>query len=126
MSLPEDLKYAKTHEWARIEGETATVGITEHAAEELGDVVYVEMPEVGATFEAGESFGTVESVKAVSDLYAPVSGEVVEFNKELEDSPEKINEDPHSSGWIVKFKTTDPGDNLLSASEYEEIADEDQ
>lgn len=125
MSLPEDLKYAKTHEWARIEGETATVGITEHAAEELGDVVFVEMPEVGATFEAGESFGTVESVKAVSDLYAPVSGEVVEFNKELEDSPEKINEDAYGAGWIVKLKTSDSGDELLSAAEYEEIADED-
>ncbi|WP_119070400.1 glycine cleavage system protein GcvH [Rubrobacter indicoceani] len=125
MSLPEDLKYAKTHEWTRIEDETATVGITEHAAEELGDVVYVEMPEVGATFEAGESFGTVESVKAVSDLYAPVSGEVVEFNKELEDAPEKINEDPYSAGWIVKLKTSDPGDDLLSASEYKEATDTD-
>lgn len=124
MSLPEDLKYAKTHEWARIEGETATVGITEHAAEELGDVVYVEMPEVGATFEAGESFGTVESVKAVSDLYAPVSGEVVEFNKELEDSPEKINESAYDEGWIVKLKTSDSGENLLSATDYEEVANE--
>ncbi|AHY48023.1 gcvH: glycine cleavage system H protein [Rubrobacter radiotolerans] len=120
MSLPEDLKYAKTHEWARIEDGTATVGITEHAAEELGDVVYVELPGVGDTFEAGESFGTVESVKAVSDLYAPVSGEVVEVNEALEDSPEKINEDAYGEGWILRLQTSDTGDNLLSAADYEE------
>lgn len=124
MSLPEDLKYAKTHEWARIEGDTATVGITDHAAEELGDVVYVEMPEVGTTFEAGESFGTVESVKAVSDLYAPVSGEVTEVNSTLEDSPEKVNEDTYGGGWIVKLKTSDSGDNLLSADDYGKASEE--
>ena len=89
MSVPEDLQYTKSHEWVRIEGDTATIGITDHAQDELGDVVFVELPDEGATFDAGESFGTVESVKAVSDLYAPVGGEVVEVNSALEDAPEK-------------------------------------
>ena len=123
MNIPEDLKYTKSHEWVRIEGDTATIGITDHAQDELGDVVFVELPEEGATFDAGESFGTVESVKAVSDLYTPVGGEVVEVNSALEDAPENINEDPYGEGWIVKLRTTD-GADLLSPEEYEKVVEE--
>jgi glycine cleavage system H protein len=118
-NVPGDLKYRETHEWVRIEGETATVGITEHAADELGDVVFVELPEGGATFGAGDSFGTVESVKAVSDLYAPVGGEVVEVNEALSEAPEKINEDPYGNGWIVRLRVSDDGADLLSPEDYE-------
>ena len=121
--MPEDLQYTKSHEWVRIEGDTATVGITDHAQDELGDVVFVELPEEGDTFDAGESFGTVESVKAVSDLYAPVGGEVVEVNSALEDAPENINEDPYGEGWIVKLRTSDEAD-LLSPEEYEKVVAE--
>ena len=121
--MPEDLQYTKSHEWVRIEGDTATIGITDHAQDELGDVVFVELPDEGATFDAGESFGTVESVKAVSDLYAPVGGEVVEVNSSLEDAPEKINDDPYGEGWIVKLRTTDEAD-LLSPEEYEKVVEE--
>jgi glycine cleavage system H protein len=123
LNIPEDLLYTKSHEWVRIEGDTATIGITDHAQDELGDVVFVELPDEGATFEAGESFGTVESVKAVSDLYAPVSGEVIEVNSTLEDAPENINEDPYGEGWIVKLRTTDEPD-LLSPEEYEKVVEE--
>ena len=123
MNIPEDLQYTKSHEWVRIEGETATIGITDHAQDELGDIVFVELPEEGDTFDAGESFGTVESVKAVSDLYAPVGGEVVEVNSALEDAPESINEDPYGEGWIVKLRTTDEAD-LLSPEEYEKVVEE--
>ncbi|HEX5911849.1 MAG TPA: glycine cleavage system protein GcvH [Rubrobacter sp.] len=123
MNIPEDLQYTKSHEWVRIEGDTATIGITDHAQDELGDVVFVELPDEGATFDAGESFGTVESVKAVSDLYAPVGGEVVEVNSALEDAPENINEDPYGEGWIVKLRTTDDPD-LLSPEEYEKVVEE--
>ena len=123
MSVPEELKYTKSHEWVRIEDGTATVGITEHAQDELGDVVFVELPEAGTTLEAGDSFGAVESVKAVSDLYAPVGGEVVEVNEALNDAPEKINEDPYGDGWILKLSTTGEED-LLSAEEYQKILDE--
>ena len=123
MNIPEDLQYTKSHEWVRIEGDTATIGITDHAQDELGDVVFVELPEEGATFDAGESFGTVESVKAVSDLYTPVGGEVVEVNSALEDAPENINEDPYGEGWIVKLRTTD-GADLLSPEEYEKVIEE--
>ena len=123
MNIPEDLQYTKSHEWVRIEGDTATIGITDHAQDELGDVVFVELPEEGDTFDAGESFGTVESVKAVSDLYAPVGGEVVEVNSALEDAPENINEDPYGEGWIVKLRTTDEAD-LLSSEEYEKVVQE--
>jgi glycine cleavage system H protein len=123
LNIPEDLQYTKSHEWVRIEGDTATIGITDHAQDELGDVVFVELPEEGATFDAGESFGTVESVKAVSDLYAPVGGEVVEVNSALEDAPENINEDPYGEGWIVKLRTTDEAD-LLSPEEYEKVVEE--
>ena len=123
MNVPGDLKYTKSHEWVRAEGDTATIGITDHAQDELGDVVFVELPEEGTSFEAGDSFGTVESVKAVSDLYAPVGGEVVEVNSALEDSPEKINEDPYGEGWIVKLRTSGEAD-LLSADEYQKVLDE--
>ena len=123
MSIPDDLQYTKSHEWVRTDGDTATIGITEHAQEELGDVVFVELPDVGNTIGAGDSFGTVESVKAVSDLYAPVGGEVVEVNSSLEDAPEKINDDPYGEGWIVKLRTSEEAD-LLSPEEYEKVVEE--
>lgn len=123
MSVPEDLQYTKSHEWVRTDGDTATIGITEHAQDELGDVVFVELPDEGATFDAGESFGTVESVKAVSDIYTPVGGEVVEINSSLEDAPEKINDDPYGEGWIVKLRTSEEAD-LLSPEEYEKVVEE--
>jgi glycine cleavage system H protein len=123
LSVPEDLQYTKSHEWVRTEGDTATIGITDHAQEELGDVVFVELPDEGDTFDAGESFGTVESVKAVSDLYAPVGGEIVEVNSALEDAPEKINEDPYGEGWIIKLRTSEEAD-LLSPQEYEQVVEE--
>ena len=125
MSVPEELQYTKSHEWVRTEGDTATIGITDHAQDELGDVVFVELPEVGTTFDAGDSFGTVESVKAVSDLYTPVGGEVVEVNETLNDQPEKINEDPYGEGWIVKLSASGEGD-LLSASDYEQFLEEEE
>ena len=123
MSVPQDLQYTRSHEWVRTEGDTATIGITDHAQDELGDVVFVELPDEGATFDAGESFGTVESVKAVSDLYTPVGGEVVEVNSSLEDAPEKINDDPYGEGWIVKLRTSGEAD-LLSPEEYEKVVEE--
>jgi glycine cleavage system H protein len=123
LSIPDDLQYTKSHEWVRMEDGTATIGITDHAQEELGDVVFVELPEVGNTIEAGDSFGTVESVKAVSDLYTPVGGEVVEVNSSLEDSPEKINDDPYGEGWIVRLSTSEEAD-LLSPEEYEKVVEE--
>jgi glycine cleavage system H protein len=123
LNIPEDLQYTKSHEWVRIEGDTVTIGITDHAQDELGDVVFVELPDEGDTFDAGESFGTVESVKAVSDLYTPVGGEVVDVNSALEDAPENINEDPYGEGWIVKLRTTDDAD-LLSPEEYEKVVEE--
>ena len=123
MSVPGDLQYTKSHEWVRVEDGVATVGITDHAQDELGDVVFVELPEMGAALAAGDSFGAVESVKAVSDLYAPVGGEVVEVNGALEDSPEKINEDPYGEGWILKLQISDEVD-LLSAADYEKLLEE--
>jgi glycine cleavage system H protein len=123
LSIPDDLQYTKSHEWVRMEEDTATIGITDHAQDELGDVVFVELPEVGATIGAGDSFGTVESVKAVSDLYTPLGGEVVEVNSSLEDAPEKINDDPYGEGWIVKLRTSEEAD-LLSPEEYEKVVEE--
>jgi glycine cleavage system H protein len=123
VSVPEELQYTKSHEWVRTEDDTATIGITDYAQEELGDIVFVELPEEGATFEAGDSFGAIESVKAVSDLYAPVGGEVVEVNEALNDNPEKINEDPYGDGWMIKLSVSDEGD-LLSASDYEQLLEE--
>ena len=125
MSVPGDLQYTKTHEWVKREGDTATVGITEHAQDELGDVVFIELPEEGASFGTGDAFGTIESVKAVSDLYAPVGGEVVEVNEALNDAPEKVNEDPYGDGWIVRLRVSGEGD-LLSAAEYEKVLEEEE
>ena len=123
MSIPDDLQYTRSHEWVRMEDGTATIGITEHAQDELGDIVFVELPDEGATLDASDSFGTVESVKAVSDLYTPVGGEVVEVNSALEDAPEKINDDPYGEGWIVKLRTSEEAD-LLSPEEYEKVVEE--
>jgi glycine cleavage system H protein len=123
LNVPQDLQYSRSHEWVRTEGDTATVGISDHAQDELGDVVFVELPDEGATFNAGDSFGTVESVKAVSDVYAPVGGEVVEVNSSLEDAPEKINDDPYGEGWLVKLRTSGEAD-LLSPEEYEKVVEE--
>jgi glycine cleavage system H protein len=123
MSVPEELEYTKTHEWVRREGEEAIVGITDHAQEELGDVVFVELPRQGASFSAGDSFGVVESVKAVSDLYTPVGGEVVEVNESLNDTPEKVNEDPYGDGWMIRLRISGEGE-LLSADEYERLLEE--
>jgi glycine cleavage system H protein len=125
LSVPEELQYTRSHEWVRTEGDTATIGITDHAQDELGDIVFVELPETGANFDAGDSFGTVESVKAVSDLYTPVGGEVVEVNEALSDSPEKINEDPYGEGWIIKIQVSGEAD-LLSASDYEQFLEEEE
>ena len=123
MNVPEELSYTKTHEWVRREDDMATVGITDNAQDELGDVVFVELPEEGASFNAGEPFGTIESVKAVSDLYAPVGGEVVEVNQTLGDSPERVNEDPYGGGWMIRLRVSAEGD-LLSAEEYQKILEE--
>ena len=125
MNVPEELSYTKTHEWVKREGEIATVGITDHAQDELGDVVFIELPEEGASFGAGDSFGTIESVKAVSDLYTPVSGEVVGVNETLNDSPERVNEDPYGGGWIIRLRVSGEGE-LLSADEYEKLLEEEE
>jgi glycine cleavage system H protein len=123
---PADLKYSKDHEWIRVEGNRGRVGITHYAQETLGDVVYVDLPQAGDKVKAGESFGTVESVKSVSDLYAPVSGEVVEVNREVMDHPDLINKDPYGSGWLIVIEMSDPGelDNLMDARAYEEMVKE--
>ena len=123
MNVPGELQYTKSHEWVRREEGTATIGITDHAQDELGDVVFVELPEKGTSFSAGDSFGIVESVKAVSDLYAPVGGEVVEVNETLNDSPELINEEPYVGGWMIRLRISEDGD-LLSAEEYERLVEE--
>jgi glycine cleavage system H protein len=123
LSVPEELQYTRTHEWVRREGDIATIGITEHAQDELGDVVFVELPEVGSGLGAGDSFGVVESVKAVSDLYTPVGGEVTEVNEALNDGPELINSDPYGEGWIVRLRVSDEGE-LLSAADYEKVLEE--
>src|SRR5258706_9686022 len=121
MSYPEDLRYTKEHEWVRVAGDIGTIGITEHAQKELGDIVYVDLPKVGAKVEQGKSLGSVESVKAVSDIYSPVSGEVIEGNAVLAQSPEKLNEDPHGAAWLVKIRLSSPEDikNLMSAADYQ-------
>ena len=118
---PQDLKYTKEHEWVRVEGDIGAVGITDHAQEELGDIVYVELPKLGARVEKGKTLGSVESVKAVSEIYAPVSGEVIEVNEELANTPEQINKDPHGAAWLVKIRLSAPAelDDLLPAAEYE-------
>ena len=121
MPEPTDLLYAKTHEWGRIDGDTATIGISQHAQEELGDVALVLLPEAGLMVQRGEKFGEIESIKAVSDLYAPVSGEVTEVNALLEAAPEKVNDDPYGGGWMLKIRMTQPADAdlLLNSTDYD-------
>lgn len=123
MSIPAELKYTKDHEWAKIEGDVITVGITEYASGELGDVVFVELPEPGDSVAKDDSFGTIEAVKAVADLFCPVSGEVTEVNNALEDAPETVNKDPYGEGWMVKIKLSDTSelDDLMDASAYESL-----
>ena len=126
MNIPEELKYTKDHEWISIEGDVATVGITDFAQRELGDIVYVEVETVGETLDADEVFGTVEAVKTVSDLFLPVSGEIIEFNEDLEDTPEDVNAEPYSKGWMIKMKISNPDDlnQLLDSNQYRELIGE--
>lgn len=121
-NVPEDLHYTKDHEWIRLEGDTGTIGITDHAQHALGDVVYVELPKVGDKFDARQAFGSVESVKAVSELFIPVAGEVTETNPALQDEPERVNNAPYTDAWMLKVRVTNPGevDALLNAAEYED------
>jgi len=123
MNIPENLKYTKDHEWIKVDGDTATVGITDYAQGELGDIVFVEIETEGENLEKEEVFGTVEAVKTVSDIFMPISGEVVEVNPKLEDSPEIVNKDPYGEGWLIKVKLSDSSevDDLLDASKYKEI-----
>jgi glycine cleavage system H protein len=118
---PDNLRYTKEHEWVHVEGENATIGITHHAQQELGDIVYVDLPKAGTHIEQGKTLGTVESVKAVSDIYSPVTGEVVEINPALADSPEKLNQDPHGEAWLVKVRLAGPAplEQLMTAAEYQ-------
>jgi len=120
MNLPADLKYTKEHEWAKIEGSIVTIGVTDFAQSELGDIAWLEMPSVGDETKIGEAFGTIEAVKTVEDLYAPVSGKIIEINSELLDSPELVNDDPYGKGWIVKLELSDEAEiaKLLSADDY--------
>ncbi len=123
MNVPSELKYTKDHEWIKIDGDIITIGITDFAQGELGDIVYVEVETLDETLDAEEIFGTVEAVKTVSDLFLPVSGEIIEFNENLEDEPEKVNSDPYGDGWMIKVKCSDVSelDNLLSADDYKAI-----
>ncbi|MBM2658118.1 glycine cleavage system protein GcvH [Staphylococcus pseudoxylosus] len=126
MAVPSELKYSKEHEWVKVEGNTVTIGITEYAQGELGDIVFVELPEVDDEINEGDTFGSVESVKTVSELYAPVSGKVVESNDELEDSPEFVNGSPYEKAWMVKVELSDESqlDELLTAEQYSEMIGE--
>ncbi len=123
MNIPSELKYTKDHEWIKIDGEIATIGITDFAQSELGDIVYVEVETLDETLEAEEVFGTVEAVKTVSDLFLPLSGEIIEFNETLEDEPEKVNTDPYGDGWMIKVKYSDlsQADGLLSPDDYKTL-----
>lgn len=123
MEAPPGLKFSKEHEWVASEGPVATVGITDHAQEQLGEIVYIELPSVGEKVSKDDPFGVVESVKAVSDIYAPVSGTVVEVNEDLPESPEVVNEDPYGDGWLIKVKVSDPADfdDLMEGEEYEDM-----
>jgi glycine cleavage system H protein len=122
-NVPEDLHYSKDHEWVRVEGDEAVIGITDYAQNSLGDVVYVELPKPGDQFAANESFGSVESVKAVSEVFTAVTGEVTSINESLADEPEKVNADPYGSGWMIRIRMSNPGevDSLLTAAEYEDF-----
>lgn len=125
MSFPADLKYTKDHEWARIEGKTATIGVTDHAQSSLGDIVYVELPAVGRELKEHETFGVVESIKAVSDLYSPLAGKVVAVNGELTGDPSRVNQDPHQGAWMIKLELADPGaaSKLMDAAAYEKYVE---
>ena len=120
LNFPDDLRYTKSHEWARLEGDTVKIGVTDYAQDQLGDIVFVEMPETGQTFAQGAEFGTVESVKAVSELYMPIGGEVVSVNPPLEGAPELVNDTPYSDGWIIEIKPEDPAqlDGLMTKDDY--------
>ncbi len=120
-TYPENLKYTKEHEWLKLEGDIGTIGITDHAQHELGDIVYVDLPKVGSTVRQGSTVGSVESVKAVSDIYSPVSGEVIEVNQTLAETPEKLNEDPHGEAWFAKIRVSAPEEagKLMSAADYQ-------
>ena len=126
MNIPSELKYTKDHEWISLEGDIATVGITDFAQRELGDIVYVEVVTIGETLNADEVFGTVEAVKTVSDLFLPVSGEIIEFNESLEDTPEEVNLNPYSNGWMIKMKVSNIDDlsTLLNAEQYQQLIGE--
>ena len=121
--IPDDRRYSQEHEWVQVEGEIGTVGVTDHAATELGDIVYVELPEIGAEFSAGDSVGSIESVKAVADLYLPVSGEIVEINEALDGDPGLVNKSPMDDGWLFRVRLADPSelDTLLDAAAYEDL-----
>lgn len=123
LNLPEDVKYTKDHEWAKAEGDTVTIGINDYAQDQLGEIVFVEMPAVGDSFSAEDEFGSVESVKAVSEMYMPISGEILAVNEDLEDAPEKVNEDCYQSGWIIKIKASDLSemDALMDKAAYLEM-----
>jgi len=123
MNIPANLKYTKDHEWVLLEGDVATVGITDFAQKELGDIVYVEVETLGQTLEKDEVFGTVEAVKTVSDLFLPIAGEIIEFNETLESDPETVNSDPYGKGWMIKIKVSDTADfeNLLSSEDYKNL-----
>ena len=127
MNFPAELKYTEEHEWVLVENDVVTIGVTDFAQEQLGDIVFVELPEVGDTLEVGDSFGVVESVKAVSDVYAPVSGEVVEINEELPDEPEALNNSPYDTGWMIKVKLVDPAalEGLMDVAAYQEFVAKD-
>ena len=120
MNVPVDLLYTKSHEWVKIDGDIATIGITDHAQSELGDIVYLDLPAVGRALQSGEIFGSIESVKTVSDVYSPVSGEVTEVNEGAKTSPENVNSDPYYGGWLVKVKISGSADGLLDAAAYEQ------
>jgi glycine cleavage system H protein len=124
MTIPKDLMYTRTHEWARVDGSTVVVGISHYAQDQLGEVVYVELPEVGTGADAGDELGTLESVKAVSEFNSPVAGEVVEVNSRLEDEPNLINDDPYGDGWLVKMSGEVDSDSLLDADGYEQMVEE--
>lgn len=123
MNIPQNLKYTKDHEWLKVEGDTAFVGVTDFAQNELGDIVFIEVETVGESLEREETFGTIEAVKTVSDMFMPVGGEILEFNESLSDNPEKVNQDPYGEGWIVKIKISDPSqvEDLLDAAQYGEL-----
>lgn len=123
MNIPADLKYTKDHEWCKVDGDIVTIGVTDFAQSELGDIVFVEVETEGETLEKEEVFGTIEAVKTVSDLFMPIAGEVIEFNEEIEGSPELVNDDPYGNGWMIKVKVSNPGDldDLLDADAYKEI-----